>query len=162
MTINKTQFQAARRLPQEIRKLKQEARAFKNPQPLGADVLDVQAALTDAQIAASSGAATVAAGSQITFSITATPFSSILTLWNFLSSLYIDTPASAGSLYGGVNNTLTSGQKNLTREDWWDWAESSDSSNVRVFKVRIKNNDSISHTYYLFWNTYFPSLSAGA
>jgi hypothetical protein len=158
MTVNKVEFLAQKRLPKDMQEMRHDIKALKNPQPLGADVLSVQGTPGVGSVLAASS--TVASGNLVQFSITCTPPSATqtLTLWNFAATLYVDTPAVATNEYGGISNTLTTEQKNLIREDWFDWAESSDVTNTRVYKMRVKNNGASSHTYYLYFKAYLPTL----
>lgn len=115
---------------------------------------------------------TISAGSAATFLVTTIPVNSILGIWNWLFSIYVDVPGSGGG--GGPNLTadlayifpdgtsLTAAQRNLTLMQWIDWAESSDTSNIRVHKIRLANNDSSSHTYTLRYKAYTNSDVAGS
>lgn len=157
MTVNKTQFQARNRLAKEIQTLKHQQRALKNPQPLGADVINVMNFAGVGQ--AYTGSVTLAAGQQATFTITFRPNNAVLSLWNFTTSLYVDADATAANLFGGFNNTLTSAQKNCLFMSWTSLEESNDTNNYRAFRAVVRNNDSGSHTYYFYVTAYLPALA---
>lgn len=113
----------------------------------------------------------LASGASSTFIVTTTPVSSLLGIWNFLLSIYVDVPGQGGG--GGPNLTadlgyifpdgvgLTAAQRALTLMQWVDWAESSDNINTRVHKIRLTNNDSAPHTYLLRYKAYTNSSVAG-
>lgn len=142
----------------QLAKLTKWVEQLKAAQINGADNMPIELVPSDGYLLASS---TVSPGSLITFAITALPGNSVLTLWNFLTSLYVDVDGDDANLYGGIINTLTANQKNLNREEWIEWAESSDISNSRVLKVRVKNNDSGSHVYHLRMRGYLPKSGGG-
>lgn len=157
MTVNKTQLQGKQRLPREIQNLKHQMRALKNPQPIGADSLAVINFAGPNQVY--SGSVTLAAAQQVTFTITFAPKDAVLTLWNFVNSVYVDVDATQANLYGGNGNTLTSAQKNILLQVWIDHSDSTESENYRDFKAVLRNNDSGSHIYYFYVTAYLPELA---
>ena len=125
-------------------------------QPVGADIV----AITRVPAYPSyllAGPVTLAAGAAATFQGLFTPASSTLTLWNFEHSLYIDVLDEDHRFSDGAS--LTSGQRAAVMQTWVDWATSSDVSNARMYKVRVLNNDSSSHTYWIKVVAFLPKLA---
>lgn len=118
------------------------------------------------------GQTTINANSTKSFIVTTTPQSTLLQLWNFLFSIAIDAPSSAQILNTDANGNLlyvlpsgtalTSGMLAVTVDDWTDWARSNDNTNTRVNIVRIHNQDSSQHTYYLMFKAYTFSYGAAS
>lgn len=155
MPINKAEQQLAQQLTNRVLKLERDMADIKNAQLLGADSLVVERIPAAAQL--TGGPYTIAAGSFLTFVITSTPANGTLTLWDFLHTLYIDAYDAAHAFPGGASTTA--GMRNLFENTWTDWADSSDSSNIRVYKTRIYNNDVSSHDFWIDFRAYLPKLT---
>jgi len=102
----------------------------------------------------------VSAGGKGGFIITTTPTDENLGLWNFLFSVYCDVEDAAHILPNG--SSLTTAQKNCDVEIYTDWARSGDALNRRANIIKINNNDSSSHTYYLAMKAYTLATIAGS
>jgi len=167
MSLNKITLRPERRLINTIKTQSRNIRELKTPQKIGADVLQVQSLPTagsvySVSISLSSG------GGEYPFLVSLQPDSNTLTLWNLFWTLYID-PTSFSS--GGIPDAqhqwplsqdtsfLTPGQLNFQLHHNADWANSSDSTNGRVWKFWLINNDTSVHTYYLFFKAYLPNLN---
>lgn len=159
MSINVVQLRPQNRLANELKTVKHQLRALKQPQPIGSDVLSTVNFLGTGF--ALSASATLTAGSQTTFATNFKPNNQVLTLWNFAASIFVDVDLNSLNLFGGLTNTLNSGQKNMLKMDWLDWAESSDIANYRAFRTVLRNNDSSTHTYYYHVTAYLPAIAGG-
>lgn len=112
-------------------------------QSIGSDLL----AIVSSNLA-SVPTGSIAAGAEVIVTVTLTPSDQILGVWNLFHSFYIDTDNNDNYLYGS-GASLTTAQKNLYHEWWYDWGSSNDSIGQRVAYIRIKNNDSSAHSYFL-------------
>jgi hypothetical protein len=112
-------------------------------QPVSADIVQI---VSSDLSAVNTGS--VSAGATAVITITISPAAALLTLWNLLFSIYVDTDNDANYLYPS-GGSLTAGQKNFTLQVIWDYAGSNDSTGSRVVKIVIKNGDSGAHTYYV-------------
>lgn len=114
----------------------------------------------------STGGYIVPSGFNLDFIVTTIPSSQSLSIWNFLFSLVIDSlqtdsdgyyqylfPDNINSFHASTS-LLSSAQGKLTLQQWTDWSTSNDTNNVRNNIIRVTNNDSASHTYYLFFKGY--------
>jgi len=156
MGINKAENSLDKQLVNRIIALERAMRELKTAlQPIGADVLNVQPLPTGGY--AYGGPVTLPAGQSTTFYAVFTPDSSILTLWNILASVYVDTNNPNNQFPNG--SALSAGQLNMRQYMWIDFGDSSDFFNSRVFKVRIENTDTASHDYYVRIRAYLPTLS---
>lgn len=113
-----------------------------------------------------SGSITIAANTTRTFIVTITPADQNLNLWNFLFSVVVDDISRDSD--GNYNYIFPEGpllsdaQRNMRIIHWIDWAKSSDLTNIRVHKIRIENDDSSSHTYYLYYKAYTFATNTGS
>lgn len=90
----------------------------------------------------------VPANSSYNFQVTFIPQNQLLSIWNFLWSVYVDTNNSTYNWPTGAN--LSAAQSgNIQISDHIDWATSDDQLNTRIVLIRIVNNDSSPHTFYL-------------
>lgn len=87
-----------------------------------------------------------------TITVTVTPPDKRLGIWNFLHSIFVDTDNIDYIFSSGVS--LTAAQRKLVIQAWVDWALSSDQNNIRVYRVRIQNEDSSDHTCYFYVKSY--------
>lgn len=155
MSTNKAEQTLEKRLINDIEELKRQVREIKTVQRIGGDVLT-----TIASGLVTSGPVTTAAGLGANFNITVTPGSPILTLWNYLFTVYVDVLDAAHEFPNGAS--LTADQRKLTIMNWIDWANSSDITNIRLFKIRVRNDDSVSHDYYIKFKIYIPEIQGTA
>lgn len=151
MSTNKAEQTLEKRLINDIEELKRQVREIKTVQRIGGDVLT-----TIASSLVTNGPVTTSPGLGANFTITVTPGSPILTLWNYLFTIYVDVLDSAHEFPNGAS--LTADQRKLTIMNWIDWANSSDITNIRVFKIRVRNDDSSSHDYYIKFKIYIPEI----
>jgi hypothetical protein len=151
-TIDRTQENMLLRLSKDMRELKT------SPQPIGGDILQYMALPAAGPLLA--GPYTVAAGATLTLTVTATPDSSTLTGWDCLYTPYVDVVDAAHEWRGGAS--LTSGQRLAEIYHRWDWANSSDITNIRVFKIMLENRDSASHDYSFKVRFYLPKLTGSS
>lgn len=173
MSINKvlngSLSDPSRRVAALMKQMKRNIREMKTPQRIGGDVFNVQS-IPDGNVVHVIGPLNLTASGGAAFSGTfiwfVTPNSQILTLWNFLPSVYVDPTIDpitgipdVANLLGGSTASLTAGQRNCTFSPYIDWAESSDSTNMRAYKVRVVNFDSSSHAYYLAIRGYLPDIN---
>lgn len=100
------------------------------------------------------------AGAQVTINVTTTPASNILTLWNHLFSIRVDTNDDEHLFPDG--DSLSGGQANAQLAQWIDYASSSDESNIRVHKIAIRNNDSVAHVYHILYKAYVIASVSGS
>jgi hypothetical protein len=154
MPANKSEQQLENRLINRIEALERNVRDLKTAQPIGADVLR-----TAASDLVTVSPVTIAAGVGLTSTATFNPSVNILSLWNFKVTLYIDGTTSADIFPNGAN--ITSGMRKCTLMQWIDYAESTDSINTTVFKVRARNDDTVSHDYKLVYKAYLPYGTLG-
>ncbi len=156
MSINKAQNGLDKRLVNDIAKIHRDLRELKTKQPIGADVLKVVGVPNGLGVLLA-GPLTLLGGQSGTFNVTTTPSSQILTIWNFAFTVYVDNTTNAYQWPNGSSITVGSG--NIFCVPWLDWADSSDTTNVRVFKVRISNEDpgAVTHSYYLRFKAYLPT-----
>ena len=154
MAINKTKQSLEDSLVQRVKDLEDQLTYLKtHPQPIGADILDIRTSFL------AYGPATLAAGQTTTVAITTTPLSDfVLTLFNFEFTVYVDVRDGAHAYSGG--GSLSSGQRNLSLESWLDYNSSLESGDYhRIFIIRIKNNDSVSHDYYIDYLAIHPKFT---
>lgn len=155
MTINRAEQRPEDKLVRDIQGIKRFQHELKaNPQYIGGDVLRVEPVPFGSYIL---GSTSIGAGSGITFNLTITPVLETLTLWNFLFDVYVDTNDPAYQYPAGTS--LSVGQRNMRHEAWISFGDSSDLTNVRVFKIRVTNLDTVSHTYYVRVRAYIPKLT---
>jgi hypothetical protein len=112
---------------------------------------------------------TINPGNSLTFKVSNVPNGKELSIWNFLFSIVVDD-ITIGTWPDGEYNyfhlfpigpQLTNAQANLNLMQWLDWASSSDINNIRVHNIRLTNNDTAPHNYYLFYKAYTLSTAAG-
>lgn len=157
MAINKTELSIGQSLENELKYLRRVVEELKNVQPLGADVLNVTD-LPENGLPVSVGPVTIAASSTLTITITNTPTYTGFTIWNFLLSVFVDTYDYDYRWPSG--SSLTSGQRSMNLFSWCDDEESLNLTGVRVFKIHIRNNDTVSHDYYVNYRAYLPTSPA--
>jgi len=112
-------------------------------QLVGADVVQIVSSTEK-----TSNTGSLAAGSRTTLTFTITPTDNIVTLWDFLFSIYVDINKNSNYLYPS-GASLTDAQMNFDLQWNIDYETSSDTTGERKAKVMIKNNDSSAHTYYI-------------
>lgn len=157
MSINKAENSLENRLVNQVAKHERDIREMKSAiQPIGGDSLAIQS--TSILLG---GPVNLVSGAWATMNITITPATQTLTLWNFLFTLYVDATDAAHAYPGG--SALTASQRELDVQPWIDWGDSSDTTNVRVYKVRLQNLDGINaHNYYIRFKAYYPALTGTA
>jgi len=99
------------------------------------------------------------AGQQGTITISASPLSELLGIWEFYFSVRVDTNDGDHLFPEGAD--LNSGQRDLEIYQWEDLATSDDITGKRSHKIRLVNNDSSPHTYYILYKFYTLSAVAG-
>jgi hypothetical protein len=151
--INRTTQVLPSEVPRRLAGVEKLVRDFKNKQFIGADTLQV-GRVPDVGVLANN--VTIAAAGAATFLVNLTPTSSTLSLWNFALSVYVDNDDPNYRFPNGPS--ISAAQRSMRLYNWLDWADSSDSTNFRCYKVRIENFDSGSHTYYLKFRAYLPYL----
>lgn len=158
MGINRAEQSINNRLVREVANNARDLRQLKSSiQPIGADILNVIRVPSGGYLFG--GPVTLAAGEMVTFITTAVPSSDILTIWNFLHSIYVDS-AVVDSAYNWPNgSSITSDMRKVECMAWIDWGTSSDDFNARTYKVHVINNGSSSHTVAIAVRAYLPSLS---
>lgn len=112
-------------------------------QQVGADIVQIVA--TDEK---TGNTGSVAAGGVGYVTFTVTPSDGIVTLWDFIHSIYVDTDNDSNYLYP-TGASLSSGDLDLNSSWSIDLENSNDSNGVREAVVAIVNDDSSSHTYYI-------------
>jgi len=100
------------------------------------------------------------AGQTATVVFTTIPDDERLGLWEFYFSIKIDVNDDDHLFSEGAS--LTAGQRDLEIYQWKDFSRSSDIQNIRVQKIRLKNNDSSPHTYYMDYKAYTLSAVTGS
>jgi hypothetical protein len=155
MGKNKTNDLLEVRLQRKIDDLQRQLMALTSVQKVGADAIDVQRVPDDGY--AQLGPLTLLPGQAVNISVTFTPPSEVLSIWNFAHSIYVD--ANDASHQWPSGSSLSTGQKKCDAYGWLDWGDSSDDTNVRVYKIRMQNNDTVSHDYYMRTRAYLPKLS---
>lgn len=148
--INKTSQDLANLYPTSLKDIQDQVLQLKTKQPAGIDSMNLKS--TNLLVG---GPVTIAAGGALTFNVSLSAASGLLTLWNILHDVIVDTLDIEHIYPDGVN--LTSGQKNMLQEVWWSWADSSDSINSRMYKVRVRNLDAVAHNYYIIIRGYLPA-----
>jgi hypothetical protein len=157
MTINRAEQKPEDRLIRDLDGIKQFQHELKaNPQPIGGDILRVEGVPAAYALAFT----TIPAGTAITFTFQVIPYQQTLTLWNFAFDVYVDTNDVAHQFPNGAS--LTSAQRSLRLYNWLSWGDSSDATNMRVFKVRVENTDASDHVYYVRIRAYIPKLTGSA
>jgi len=112
-------------------------------QLIGADIVQI---VSSTEQTANTGSLAAGAVTDLTFTIT--PTDEIVSLWDFLLSVYVDTDDNANYLYPS-GGSLSAGQMNFDLQWGIDYTLSSDTTGERIAKVVIKNNDGSAHTYYV-------------
>lgn len=112
------------------------------------------------------GSIMLTAGQALTGLFAFVPAGDKLSLWNILFSVVIDdnTTLTANGQFNNLfpeGGGLTAGQRNCRVYNWIDWATSNDSRNQREIKIRIENDDTSTHTYYLYVKAYTYSSTTG-
>jgi len=156
MGVNKAEQSLEDKIIRDIDGLKRDLREIKTKQPIGADILQV-VPLPLAGVGFA-GPFTIPANGATNVNVNFTPDDDTLTVWNFLWTLYIDVDDPDNAWPSGAS--LTAGQLNIHVFSWVDWFSSSDSTNERTYKIRILNDDTSSHDYYLRIRAYLPSIGA--
>lgn len=161
MAINKAEQTLEDQLIKRIVQLERDNREIKTVQRIGADVITITSSPSGSS-PLSAGPFNLVAGSYITLSVTSTPASQVLTLWNFAFTIYIDGTDVTHQFPGG--SALTSNSRESYIFNWLDWADSSDTTNIRVYKIRIRNSDPslAAHDYYLSYKAYLPLTTVGS
>lgn len=96
------------------------------------------------------------------------PSNRTLSLWNFAASLVVDDNTTFDStgqfanLWPTGSGITTEVGTSIRREDWFDWALSSDEDNERVYVLRIENLDTVDHTFYVYFKAYTQSSNPGS
>lgn len=147
-----------------LRDMQRTLTKMKAPQPVGGDILIVQGIPDGGDFYLSS--ITLLAGQTGYARYDISPANETLTLWNFGWTIYVDPtnfqsnglPTSTFIWPTGSSWSSTSGQFNLSASGRLDWHQSSDDTNERVFILTVRNNDSVSHTYYIAARFYLPYL----
>lgn len=137
---------------------------LKAPQPIGADILSVQGIPDNNQYYLNS--LTLPAGYAGNWIYNITPVNQTLTLWNFAWTLYVDptsflsggAPTDSFKFATGNAFSANSGQWNASVSARLDFSASSDVTNKRVFILDVRNNDSVSHVYYVAARFYLPYI----
>lgn len=151
--INRTNNRLEQSLVKKVTDNERAIRELKSAvQSVGGDALAVQSTSL-----LFGGPLALAAGDAGTFVVTVFPASSTLTLWNFLFTVLVDGTTVNDAFPNGSN--MTTAKRNMRLFNWIDWADSNDTTNVRVVKIRIENYDSSSHNYYIDFKAYYPKLS---
>lgn len=158
MALNKTEQSLEDKLIRDIEDMKQQLITLKTHlQPMGADMLDIRTGNV-----ATATSSSVPAGSAINVSFSVNPVSDlVLSLYNFEVTVYVDVFNDTNKYPDG--SLITSPQRNLKFESWLDWADSWNDiahSFIRVYKIRIVNNDSSAHVYYVNYQAVFPKFTA--
>lgn len=110
---------------------------------------------------------TLLAGAAYAWKMNFTSNSNILSLWNFAVTMAVDdntTVDSNGHLayQWPMGSSLSSVvQATVSMSSFLDWKQSFDLTNRRTFVVWMVNNDSVSHTLYMYAKGYTQSVSAG-
>lgn len=139
-----------------VASMKQEMLDMKTKQPIGADSLAV-IGIPESPLPLSVGPITIAAGSSLTLNVTNIPVADRLTLWNFAFTILVDSEDDFDYQWP-AGSALSLNARELFVFDWLDWADSSDTTNTRVYKIRIRNSDpsGTTHDYYVKFKAYAP------
>lgn len=105
------------------------------------------------------GSTSVASGSAVNFLITTYPDSERLSLWDQLFTIRVDVNDNDHNFPNG--SALTNEQRNCLVSAWVDFADSSDTQNIRVTKVRVVNSGASTHTYYILFKAYTFASAGG-
>lgn len=157
MSTNKILLRSDRLVTNTLKTLKRNVRELKTPQSIGADILSVQGTPSGGAFIPATPL-TLTAGSSATFSFTTVPYNQTLTLWNFADDIYIDTPTDNPNYQYPNGALLVTAQRMFSKTSWLSWGDSSDLSNIRVYKIHIVNNDTSSHTYLPAFRAYLPKM----
>ena len=155
MAINKSEQTLEDRLINDIDNLKRQLLTFKtHPQPVGADILQVEYTATTNAFALG-----VPAGSSVTVTITITPLSDfVLTLSTHMFTLYVDGYDAAHAYPNGAS--LTSAMRKLKLESWVDYNGSKLVSPFgRAFIINVRNDDVSAHDYHFDHAILTPTLT---
>lgn len=157
MGVNRAEQGLDNKLVNDVRGLKRDMRELKTKQPIGADSITVIGVPEVGALLA--GPITIIAGSSLTLAVTTIPAGNTLTLWNFAFTIYVDGTSNDDQWPNGANMTLA--KRELFVFDWFDWADSSDVTNIRVYKIRLRNSDpgGITHDYYVRFKAYAPLVA---
>lgn len=107
------------------------------------------------------GSITVTPGTSGTFAVTTYPDSNSLSLWNFLWSCFVDVDSGDHNYPNGILLPPALLPK-LFIFAHYDWATSSDLTNIRTEYIMIINNDMVPHTVYLNYKAYTQPTTATA
>ncbi len=155
-----------------MRRLHTDTQQIRAPQPIGADVLQVQS-LPEPDTVDITGPVTIGYSGDPSgmpplaiFTFDSVPDNQTLTLWNFAWSLYIDpatfnpsgVPTDDAQWPFGTATGIYTGNK-IQVTPWLDWATSSDTTNSRAFYIYVHNSDTVEHTLYMAFKSYFPNLN---
>lgn len=155
MSINRAENSLENRQTKAIVEMQRSSLELKTKtQQIGADVVAVQGIPSGG---AATGSFTLATNSAATFTVTVTPTNQLLTLWNFLFDIRVDVNDADHQFPNGA--ALTTAQRQMRQYEWISWGDSSDTTNIRTFKVRVENYDTVSHDYYLVVRSYLPKLA---
>lgn len=104
---------------------------------------------------------TIVANSVFSWQVTITPTNKALSIWNLAYDVLIDSSTDTTFAWPwGTSVTGTMAQK-IDIISWMSYIKSDDNANKRIFIVTIRNNDSVSHTTYMYWKAYTMSTSIG-
>ncbi len=152
MAINKAEQSLEDKLTRDIKELKDEILALKtHPQPIGADGISMTYGTASTSL-------TLAAGAALTAGFIFTPTSDfVFNLYDFLLTIYVDVYDSAYAYSGGTS--LTTAQRTLNLESWCDYLNSRFTAPFsRQYRIRVRNNDVSTHTYYIDMSLIYPKL----
>lgn len=156
MSGNNLDSQLEVRLLKKISDLERQMREVRTLQLNSATALDIRGVPEDPDFLAIDDV--VAAGGLLTYTFQIFPAGNILTNWSHYFSVYVDLP---GSTYNQTymlpdGGSLSTGQKNMIVTNWADYGRSYDVSGMRLFRVNIRNNDTVSHHVYVTGKFYGP------
>lgn len=101
----------------------------------------------------------IPAGADLVIGITTTPENKVLSLWNFLFSIRVDTNTDEFLFPNGAG--LSAEQENMKVQQWVDYAGSSDEINQRLHYVIISNNGANAHVYHFLYKSYSFAAAPG-
>lgn len=163
-TPNKVQLALQHKLKNTVKMHQRNIRELKTPQPVGADIVQVQG-LPNSNTTNLYGAYPLPPGSAQILNVTWRPAKQTLTLWQALTSVWIDPPSFASGDFPDPDYlfpevaAIIPDASNVETFEHWDYYTSNDDENARTYKMLVVNFGTDTHTIWIAQKVYLPNLN---
>jgi hypothetical protein len=154
MSVNPTEDTMEKRLINRIADLERQVLALTTPQPIASDVMRFLS--SDGNVR---GPYTLGPGEARNVNFKFQLQGSAKLVSTFRVSTWVDVHDNAHLWPSdGTSTALTSGQLALRRDVWLEAALSGEDNGVIFYRVRIRNEDTVSHDYWVRGDCYIPYM----